>query len=145
MRVKKKKSFVLPLRVGGEWQRERWLRLKKKKFPRKYIKPWDKRMLLSQTIREEMLELGRVDFEVTLKLCRWERASCSPCYVRARFHSDGGSSLPRPHSPPLSFSLSLAAPALSGQQLVLKDAFFPRPLLCGSCVRMQSLHHSGRK
>lgn len=42
----------------------------KKKITSKYIKPSDKKMLLSQTIGEEMLELGRVDFEVTLKLCR---------------------------------------------------------------------------
>lgn len=98
--------MVIVLRKGErEGERDCWG--KKKKFRSKHIKPWDKRMLLSRTIRvEEMLELGRVDFEVTLTLCRWERASCAPCYVLARFNSDGGSSFPRSHSPPLSLSTS---------------------------------------
>lgn len=133
-----KNLLWLSLERGRVMEREM---VEVKKKISKYIKPWDKRMLLSQTTREEMLELGRVDFEVTLKLCRWEQASCSPCYVRARFNSDGGSSFPRPHSPPL----SLSAPALSGQQLAPKVAFVHCSLLCESCFRMQSLYHSGRK
>lgn len=96
--------MVIVLRKGERGGEREIVEVKKKKKIRsKYIKPSDKRMLLSRTIRvEEMLELGRVDFEVTLTLCRWERASCAPCYVLARFNSDGGSSFPRPHSPPLS-------------------------------------------
>lgn len=48
-----------------------------------------------------MLELGRVDFEVTLTLCRLQWGSCAPCYVPARSNSDGGSCSPRLFSTPL--------------------------------------------
>lgn len=84
-----------------------------------------------------MLELGRVDFEVTLTLCRWEWGSCAPCYVPARSNSDGGSSFPRLLSPPLfqhhSFqdSTSLSKTRLSGI-LPPQDPTFAR------CRRMQS-------
>lgn len=86
-----------------------------------------------------MLELGRVDFEVTLTLCRWEWGSCAPCYVPARFNSDGGSSFPRLLSPPL-FQHHSFKDSTSLSKTQLSTILPPQDRTFARFRRMQSSH-----
>lgn len=72
-----------------------------------------------------MLRLGRVDFELTLTLCRWEWGPCAECYVPARLTRR------RQLVSPSSLPSSLSAPLLQGQHLALQDVIRPPPFLVG--------------
>ena len=86
-----------------------------------------------------MLELGRVDFEVTLTLCRWEWGSCAPLHVTSLLAPAQTAAAPLPVlSPLLSFSTTALRTAPPAQKTCVSPTVLqPEDHVFALCGRTQ--------